>query len=179
MDSKTILAQLSAQAPSNEIRDCLRLYSFTLRYSDLIKHFGKQRIGPLTETLAYLKPSNLRPSLTDYTKEGIIKNLIRRIESLFPDTCSICKKEYRTETNDPPILPCENCGQETHLECLRNILGNPEALTRDAVKKLVNPFNLPGWSYNCLHCKQKLLPSPDADVKVSVMNIEKRRNRKL
>ena len=88
------------------------------------------------------------------------------------------KKEYRTEIDDPPILPCENCGQETHLECLRNILGNPEKLTRDAVKKLVNPFNLPGWSYNCLHCKQKLLPSPDADVKVSVMNIEKKKKQK-
>ena len=173
MDSKAILAQLCAQAPSNEIRDCLRLYSFEHRYTDLIKRLGKQRIGPLTEILAYLKPSYLRLSLSDYTKEGIIKNLISRIESLFPDTCLICNKEYRIQLDDPPILPCEKCGQESHLECLKAIIGNPVELTMDSVKTLVNPFNLPGWSYNYLHCRKELIPSPDADVKTSVLNQEK------
>ena len=157
--------------------DCLRLYSFEHRYTDLIKRLGKQRIGPLTETLAYLKPSYLRPSLSDYTKEGIIKNLISRIESLFPDTCLICNKEYRIQLDDPPILPCEKCGQESHLECLKAIIGNPEELTMDSVKTLVNPFNLPGWSYNCLHCRKELIPSPDADVKTSVLNQEKKQSK--
>jgi len=176
MDSKAILAELCAQAPSSIIRDCLRKYSFKHKYPDLIKFFNTQRIGSLIETLAYLKPPHLRPNLADYTKEGIVKNLISRIESLFPDTCLICKKEYCTKIDDPHILPCQNCGQESHMECLMEILENPTEITQDAVMKLFNPYNLPGWSFNCLHCKEKLVPSPDAYVKKSVLHAEAKSN---
>ena len=175
MDSKTILAQLCAQAPSSEIRNCLRDYSNDHSFSELVKRFNRQKIGPLTETLAYLKPLCLRTNLSDYTKEGIVKNLISRIENLLPDTCLICNNEYTIKLDDPPILPCEKCGQESHLDCLKATLGNlEEELTQESVKALVNPFNLPGWSFNCLHCKKRMIPSPDADVKASVLKKEKR-----
>ena len=50
------------------------------------------------------------------------------------------------------------------------MLGNTdEELTQASVKALVNPYNLPGWSYSCMHCKKEMTPSPNSDVKASVL----------
>ena len=170
MDQKAILAQLCAQAPSNEIRNVLREYKHDLSFLDMKKRFEKQRIDPLRDTLAYLKPPYLRPNLADYTKEGIIKNLICRVENFLPDTCLTCNQQYTVKLDDPTLLPCEKCGQEAHIDCLREMLGNTdEELTQASVKALVNPYNLPGWSYSCMHCKKEMIPSPNSDVKASVL----------
>ena len=179
MDKKAILAKLCADAPTNEIRNCLRNYDITHTYNELTKTFRKSSLSAelLVHTLEYLKTPNMRNDLSDYTKEGLAKNLISRIQTLFPDTCLICNSEFVVDKDYQVTLPCESCGQEAHPGCLRELLGNPEEdMTQDFVKRLVNPLNLPGWSYNCLQCKEKLIPSPDSYVKAAVLKREQKAN---
>ena len=170
MDDKTILLQLCARAPSPDVKNCLRKYDAKFNTKQLQQAFNSMRVGELIATLVYLKAPNLRTNLTDYKKEGLVMNIICRIENLLPDKCVCCDELYCTSMNDPSLLPCEKCGQEPHLECLIQKLGVPaEGLTQESVHKLLNPLDLNGWTYIYPDCKSDYIPSKDLDIKRSAL----------
>ena len=172
MDDKTILLQLCAQAPSAEIRNCIRLYNPEHQEKQLKILFNKPRVGELIATLDYLKAPNLRPNLNDYTKQGLVMNVICRIENLLPDKCNICEEMYCTKIDDQSLLPCEKCGQEPHEECLTAMLGNIEILNAETVCEAANPLALPGWTYICHACKAGYIPTKNLDVKTTILRRE-------
>ena len=81
-DKKRILAEICAFAPTNEVRDCIRKYDLGSGIKAQEKHFSNVHVGHLIETIKYLKPPNMQPNLSDYTKQG---NVITRIGCLFSE----------------------------------------------------------------------------------------------
>ena len=169
MDNKIILLQLCTHAPSPDIRNCIRKYEAKFNFKQLRTSMNSCRVGELIAVLEYLKTPNLRTNLNDYKKEGLVMNLICRIENLLFDTCIYCDEAYCTEIDDPSLLPCEKCGQEPHLKCLLRKLGVTDAdgLTQESVRMQLNPLELNSWTYICPDCKADYIPSKDLDVKKS------------
>ena len=91
-DKKRILAELCAFAPTNDVRDCIRKYDLGRGIKAQEKHFNSVSVGHLIETIKYLKPPNMRPNLSDYTKQGLIFNVITRIGCLFSEQCESCSE---------------------------------------------------------------------------------------
>ena len=165
MDDETILLQLCARAPSPEIRNCLRKYDTKLNLKQLVSVMNSMRVGELIATIEYLKTPNLRPNLNDNKKEGLIMNLICRIENMLNDNCPYCNEAYCTEIDDPSYLPCEKCGQEPHLTCLLQKLQvtNMDSFTQESIKKILNPKDIIGWTYICPDWKDDFIPFQDLD----------------
>ena len=120
-DSKAILGELCALAPSTEVRDCLRLYKPQASYKQLDQIFSRVQVGHLSESLFYLIVRST-VSFRDMTKEGLICKLIFRMHNLIPDTCKFCNETYSLSKDSPSLLPCENCGQDVHPACLASKL---------------------------------------------------------
>ena len=173
MDEKAILLQLCAQAPIGGVKNCLRIWDSKYSTKQLTKMFANSRVGELIATLEYLQAPNLRQNLNDYTKQGLILNVICRIENLLPDKCVHCEEIYCTKMSDKSLLPCEKCGQEPHMQCLINKLGVESSavdqLTQESVRHQLNPLGLNGWTYICHACKSDYIPNQDQDVKQSVL----------
>jgi len=177
MDSKMVLAEICAKAPSIEIRNCIRNYNLTpgKEYEALAVPFKKEKIGTLVETLKYLNAPNLRPNLEDYTKSGIIFHTICRLQGLFPEVCTTCNEEYRTKITEQSLLACDNCGQEVHHQCLTKLFEPTAELTSQSIKDFLNPFKLKEWSFICLYCKEKS-SNKLKDLKKSVIEAESKAN---
>ena len=93
MDPKVILGELCALAPSNEVRDCLRLYKPKATYATLFKSFDALSTGRITESLNYLRtPTSIL--FSDLKKEGIVRKLIFRLHNLMPEECQLCSEGY-------------------------------------------------------------------------------------
>ena len=167
MEWKVILARLCAQAPSNLVRNCLRLYDNGKSFSAKKKKLDTIPVGVLQDTLTYLKAPNLRP-LDDYTKYGLICHTIYRIQNLLPDTCTMCKETYASDINDPHILACDICRQEIHHSCLASKLDIQVDVSAEALAKSINPLNLPGWTYLCPACVEDSVPSEELYLKRAV-----------
>ena len=75
-----VLAHLSAEAPSSEIRDCIRLYNQQRDYSTN-KTLSAVPVGILVEIMTYLGACGQDV----YVKPTILHNLICRIQNLFPE----------------------------------------------------------------------------------------------
>ena len=174
MEKETILLQLCAKAPTIEIRNCIRLYDPKKSLAYLKKLFNKPQVGVLIATLQYLKTPNLRPCLDDYVKPGLINHVICRIKNLFPCKCTTCNETFCTSIDSKPLLPCENCGQEPHAPCIAAKLKLGESteineLDSISIKELLNPHDIPGWSYLCAGCRTSYIQTPDDYVKKTVL----------
>ena len=173
-ETKVILGQLCALAPSTEVRNCLRLYGIKSSYNQLQKNFSSCKVGQLLLTLTYLKVQS-RINLEDLTKDGLIHKLILRIHNLMLETCEFCNETYAQTIDSPSLLPCELCGQDVHPECLASKLGLDIANTPvEDIRKAVNPFDIHGWTYLCKICKDDSIPTDDDYLKKSVLKAAKK-----
>ena len=157
-----VLTRLSAEAPSPEIRDCIRLYDQERDYTSNKKKLGAMSVATLVATMAYLGV----PGQDIYTKPTVIHNLICRIQNLLPETCPICSESYCVKKDELELLPCAICGQACHTPCLLGLLEIPEgersSFGPDEAKKKINPYNLPGIFYICNICEDSHIPSEEA-----------------
>ena len=157
-----VLARLSADAPSSEIRDCIRLYDQERDYTSNKKKLGTVSVATLVGVMTYLGV----PGQDIYTKPTIVHNLICRIQNLLPETCPICSESYCVERDELGLLPCSICGQACHTPCLLGLLGIPEmdrsSFGPGEAKSKINPYNLPGIFYICKVCEESHIPSEEA-----------------
>ena len=176
-----IMADLCTNAPTTEVRDCLRTYILNSADLDALhKHIvSKNNRSSLESTLNYL----LNPMLTDikpedYTVKGLAYQLIYRIENLLPETCTHCSEEYCHHITDIPLLACSVCGQGAHTPCVfRTLLVEEDEranFTPEMASKKINPLMIPELKYLCKDCAEDYLPDKKDGLKKSV---EKQRAR--
>ena len=156
-----VLAHLSAEAPSSEIRDCIRLYDQQRDYSTNKKKLSVVPVGILVKTMTYLGV----PGQDVYVKPTIVHNLICCIQNLFPETCPICLESYCVGKDELGLLPGSIYGQACHTLCVLGLFGISEAEKnsfgpREAECKM-NPHNHPGIFYICKACEQRHIPSDE------------------
>ena len=66
------------------------------------------------------------------------------------------------KNSDPSLLSCEICGQDIHNDCLINAVNKslPQGsegnvtLSKEEIKKILNPLNITGWHYICVNPAQ-------------------------
>ena len=168
-DSKVILGELCALAPSMEVRDCLRLYKPKASYKHLEKIFLHCSVGHISESLVYLNAHTSIP-LSDLTKDGLVRKLILRMHNLMPETCEFCNNTYAVAKDTPPLLPCKGCGQDVHMDCLASKLNLAnDNLVLDNIIAVVNPLCVPGLTYLCHTCKVTAIESEDIYLKQSAL----------
>ena len=156
-----ILAQLSAEAPAPDVKDCISLYDHKKDYTANKKKLTTTAVDILVRTMAYLGV----PGQEVYVKTTIVHNLICRIQNLLPDTCPICAESYCVQRDELEILSCAKCGQASHTPCVLGLLGVTEEERgsfgpREAQAKM-NPHNLPGIFYICKACEEQVIPSDE------------------
>ena len=146
-DTVTILAELVANAPNNDVRDCLRRYNCKDTLKKQTAALGATLKDTLIKTAEYLNtdPHGLK-------KDELISGLISRIQNLLPDTCKICNEHYRSKLQDLPFFSCEVCGQEVHKPCFMKLFGttDPETVPN------INPWNISGIHYICVKCEDMI-----------------------
>ena len=156
-----ILAAVCADAPTTEVRDCLRRYKPENSLQQHRTDFNQCAKNVLVATFYYLK----KPDQDLYNKTACVINLICRIQNLLPDECSMCGQEYCVALGDTPLLSCAICGQGSHNDCIWKYLDIPTSLQdtfgpEDALSKL-NPTTLPGVHYLCGACEISTIPDPE------------------
>ena len=156
-----IVAELSVNAPTLEIRDCLRLYKPGNSTTQLQKDLSKCSKPIVLATLDYLKVNEFE----NYTKPACVTKLVCQIQSLFPDECQVCGDRYCVKLGDTPLLTCEICGQGSHDTCVLQQLKIPQddwkEVQADQIKAMCNPHNMPGIHYLCGACKLATIPAKD------------------
>ena len=173
-NKRSVLAALSAGAPTSEIRDCLQCYDISKSTAFIERKMDKISVPILVSTMTYLGASGQEC----YVKAAIIRNLVCRIENLLPDTCFICENEYTIAKDEVPLLRCAFCGQGIHSPCLLQLLEvSPEqrdSFGPEEVQKKINPCNLPGIFYICHCCEKERIPSDDVGKKKSHTNANRK-----
>jgi hypothetical protein len=157
-----IIAELVTKAPNEQTKDCIRLYN---PENNLKKHhraFNSQVKDVLVETLTFLG----FPGKEEYDKETVVHDMVCAIQNYLPDTCRICKDEYRTRLGETPLLKCCKCGQGVHNKCFKDMLGLPDGdgdmeISADEVMKTIDPTRLQGLHYFCGGCEKLIIPSPE------------------
>ena len=114
-----VIAELSAFAPSNEVRDCLRLYQPEKTTMQLKASINRKSKNVVSNALEYLGVFLI---WSDYMKADCVHRLICRLKNLYPKQCEHCRDLYRVDKDDAPLLPCKRCGQDVHKECIMHIL---------------------------------------------------------
>ena len=169
---QNIIAELVAEAPSPEVKSCLKAYEFGKNVRQLKSAFNVFNKPVLESTLNYLNV----PGQNEYLKAANVDNVICRIQNLLPDTCGMCNKEYCVKNNDCMLLSCAFCGQEVHHECLQKFsissalengesLVKLEELSKNDVMAKINPFSLPALMYSCKACTDSRVPSSESGLK--------------
>ena len=161
-DLDGILAGLSSNATSNDVRDTMRLYDPRLDQKALERQINKASKTALVSCLKYLGKSDMN----DFTKDACVTAMICRIQNLLPDQCNLCKEQYCINITDTPLLSCVVCGQGTHDQCISKFLHLTELecqsfTTADAWSR-INPTKLPGLHYLCMECTENTIPSEEA-----------------
>ena len=79
-----------------------------------------------------------------------------RLKNLLPRVCSCCEEMYHVDKDDEPLLPCKRCGVDVHRKCFLNLLKVPdeEAVTNEAVEKIINPYGLTSLIHLCRDCEE-------------------------
>ena len=176
-----ILADLCTNAPTTEIRDCLRTYILNSPNIDsLHKHIVSKNIrSSIESTVHYLldrDPLGTSIKTEDYTVKGLAYQLIYRVENLLPETCMHCNEEYCINITDTPLLSCSVCGQGAHTPCVfRTLLVEEDdraSFTPEMALQKINPLMLPELKYLCKDCTEEYLPDKNDGLKKSA---EKRR----
>ena len=170
---QTVIAELVAQAPSSEVKECLKAYEYGKSERQLKSAFNNNfNKSVLVNTLTYLNV----PNQHEYVKSANVDNVICRIQNLLPDTCGLCSKTYCVKNSDPALLSCVFCGQEVHHECLQKLITSNrlsieetapklEELNKNDVAAMINPFGLSGLTYICKACTVSHVPSSDLGLK--------------
>ena len=168
-DTKRILGELCALAPSTEVRNCIRLYKPEASYTNIKMAISQTPVPHLAKTLDYLNASCQFP-WKDLTKDGLVRKLILRLHNLMPETCHQCENSFVISKEYKPRLPCENCGQEYHPKCLADRLEvDIETLDPGSIWFKLNPFNTPGFVYICQRCKGKAVEEDSSHLKQSAI----------
>lgn len=152
-----VIAELCVNAPSNEVRDCIRLYNPAKEYEHHNNKFKSQKKATLLAALEYLStPLPEKSTIKDCSHE-----LICTIGTYLPDTCRMCEMEYTTKLGEVPLITCAKCGQGIHKSCLLEHLqlSTEEEHTSVEIFNIINPTNLPGLRYLCGACDEDLIPS--------------------
>ena len=165
-----VIADLCVNAPSTEIRDCIRIYrwkqSNKINQNELKR---KNHRATIEATLNYLSPSVISK---DYTVDGLICLIVSRINTLLPKTCQQCSESYSHSLADEPLLCCESCGQGAHTSCVLNTLQIPDeernTINPADVLLKINPLSLPQLQYICHDCTTKYLPDKSEGLKKSL-----------
>ena len=100
-DLDGILAGLSSNATSNDVRDTMRLYDPRLDQKALERQINKASKTALVSCLKYLGKSDMN----DFTKDACVTAMICRIQNLLPDQCNLCKEQYCINITDTPSYP--------------------------------------------------------------------------
>ena len=148
-ESLKILASLCVDAPSNEVRDCIRIYKREKTYKQLKAAFNTCRKPVIIATLQYLGCSD--ENLNNHAKPDCIHKLICIIQSLLPEDCDICKETYVVQKDDPSLLACRICLQEVHYKCYQPLLAG---MNIDHLKIMT----VPGIFYLCPSCIDDHIP---------------------
>ena len=166
--SKNIITELCTNAPSSDVRDCLRKFKCGIIYTYKEQYRSIQPCakGVIIDSLKYLGLNNDWGSIK---KEHCVHELVCRIQNLCPDICCMCSSLYCTKKDETSLLSCQKCGQEAHRECLleKLKLDVDVEYEQDYILSLINPLNLQGFHYLCLTCEKDLLPDPKAGIKKS------------
>ena len=175
MSSEDILADLCTNAPTTEIRDCLRTYILNSTSTDALhKHIvSKNNRSAIENTVRHLcnpmRGQFYDLKTEDYTVRGLAFLLIYRIENLLPETCQHCKEEYCVNTTDIPLLSCSVCGQGAHTPCVfRTLLVEEKdrgGFTPEMALQKINPLMLPELKYLCKDCTEEYLPDKNDGLK--------------
>ncbi len=163
-ESTKILARFCIDAPSTEVRDCIRQYSEKKSYKQQAIAFNTFSKSTIIETLLFL---GAKREWKDYVKDACVKELIYRIQCLLPEACAICKESYCFRKDDPELLSCSICHQQVHRECYLPLLkqtGDGSSLISEAVLKV------PGFHFFCPSCESNFIPKTDSGLKKSKLN---------
>ena len=166
---QTVIAELTVDAPSSEVKDCLKAYEYGKSFKQLITVFMQFKKEHIVNTLTYLNV----PGREEYVKSANVESLVCRIQNLLPDECGVCSEVYCVKNTDPSLLSCEICGQDAHNNCLIKAVNNslPEGsemnsiLSKEEVLKFLNPLNIPGWHYICKPCSVECIPQDEKGLK--------------
>lgn len=151
---KRALAGLVENAPTDVIKNCLRMYNPELPTKDNIKALKSCRKSPIIETLDYLTTSSSSLPSNNLNKDDAIHLLCLKIKNFFPDVCQICQESYSCKLNDKPLISCGACGQEVHRPCYLKLLMSMNLLNEH--EKLCNLiFKIPGFCYLCPACQDE------------------------
>ena len=167
---QNIIAELLVDAPSSNVKDCIKAYEYGKNLKQLHAAFMLFSCECITDTLNYLNVVGRE----EYVKSSNAQSLVCRIQNLLPDICSFCNDVYCVKNNDVSLLSCDMCGQEIHHKCLEGLISNKgaekddisiENLTRDKLMQIVNPLGIPGWVYICNVCRKDHLPDENSGLK--------------
>ena len=163
---EAVITDLCVDAPSSDIKDCLKAYEYGKGLKQLTAVFNQFSQECLVKTLCYLNVANRK----NYLKTANVESVICRIQNLLPDVCNICNNVYCVKNSDPSFLCCAVCGQEMHYECLLNALSiegdsDVKSLTKADVLSKLNPLNIPGWYYVCNPCSKAHIPNDKIGMK--------------
>ena len=140
--SEDIIAALSAESPSDEIRNCIRMYDPNKTMTEI-----KKALNKAAATMTYLGV----PGQKAYVKPAVINSLVCRIENLLPDHCPVSSDTYVISKDEMSLLNCSICGQAAHTQCLLDLLEIPQdkrdTLGPDDITKRINPHSVPGIIY--------------------------------
>ena len=173
--AQNTIAELIVDAPSCDIKDCIKAYEYGKNLKQLYAAFNQFGSECITDTLNYLNV----PEREEYVKNSNVQTLVCRIQNLLPDICSICNEVYCVKNSDVSLLSCDICGQEIHHKCLIKLVENKvtegknislATLTKDQVIEMVNPLGIPGWAYICKFCSKDHIPDENSGLKKKAKN---------
>ena len=142
-------------APTNDVRDTIRLYDLNLQSAELYAIFNRPVKVKLVQVLDYLG----MPGQMIYNKDVLVNNVVTAIQGLFPDKCNICDSNVCIQLGEKTLLDCVRCGQGAHTDCIAKICKIEEEdipnVNKDMISDLLNPTKIPGMPYLCGACFDK------------------------
>ena len=147
---KRVIAELVHDAPTDQIKECLRTYDPEIPTQQNVKSLRRMHNRDVIhDSLSYLCKG------TQFTnkKDELIDKLCLKIKTFFPDVCQICDKKYMFKLIDNELLCCASCGQEVHRQCYLELLKKMNLI--DEKEKIVEfLFEIPGLFFLCPACQQ-------------------------
>ena len=130
-DNKIILLDLVKDAPSDSVKTVIQHFDVDKNGDEIYKQMIKSPKPPIVATAEYLKINSSQ------VKEKLIRDIIKKINSLLLEYCNKCTTYYSAKLVDTPVAVCE-CGQFCHEPCYS-----------DAKEVFLN---FPGIVFRCSRC---------------------------